>query len=96
VTLAGWAGLPVAELVAERLRTEGRIFGQAVAVRGVYRRLCESAHMSDVRCLVSTLKTVWRGGHHRGGRPAVWSPDDHLVIDWSSVGGLHVSCTVSA
>jgi hypothetical protein len=43
---------------------------------------------------VSTLKTVWRGGHHRGRRSAVWSPDEHLVIDRGSVGGLQVSCAV--
>jgi len=26
----------------------------------------------------------------------VWSPGEHLVIDWGSLGGLHVFCAVLA
>jgi transposase len=33
---------------------------------------------------------------HRGRRPAVWSPGQHLVIDWGVLGGLHVFCAVLA
>ena len=29
-------------------------------------------------------------------RPAVWSPGEHLVIDWGVLGGLHVFCAVLA
>src|SRR6266536_1783855 len=29
-------------------------------------------------------------------RPAVWSPGEHLVIDWGAEGGLHVFCAVLA
>jgi hypothetical protein len=31
-----------------------------------------------------------------GSRPAVWSPGQHLVIDWGVLGGLHVFCAVLA
>ena len=34
--------------------------------------------------------------NHRGRRPAVWSPGEHLVIDWGVLGGLHVFCAVLA
>lgn len=34
--------------------------------------------------------------HHRGRRPAVWSPGEHLVIDWGVLGGLRVFCAVLA
>ena len=39
---------------------------------------------------------MWRRDHHRGRRPAVWSPGEHLVIDWGALGGLHVFCAVLA
>jgi hypothetical protein len=29
-------------------------------------------------------------------RPAIWSPGEHLVIDWGAEGGLHVFCAVLA
>ena len=41
-------------------------------------------------------RQAWRRDHHRGRRPAVWSPGEHLVIDWGSLGGLHVFCAVLA
>ena len=41
-------------------------------------------------------KQAWRREHHRGRRPAVWSPGEHLVIDWGAEGGLHVFCAVLA
>ena len=42
------------------------------------------------------MKAQWRRGHHRGRRPAVWTPGDTLVIDWGVEGGLHVFCAVLA
>jgi hypothetical protein len=42
------------------------------------------------------VKAAWRAGHHRGRRPAVWTPGDTLVIDWGSPGRLHVFCAVLA
>jgi transposase len=50
----------------------------------------------NFRRLVAEVKTVWRSGHHRGRRPAVWTPGDTLVIDWGSAGRLHVFCAVLA
>jgi len=39
---------------------------------------------------------LWARENHRPRRPAVWSPGEHLVIDWGSLGGLHVFCAVLA
>jgi len=50
----------------------------------------------NFRRLVSARKALWRQGNHRGRRPAVWSPGEHLVIDWGVLGGLHVFCAVLA
>jgi hypothetical protein len=35
-------------------------------------------------------------GPSPGPRPAVWSPGEHLVIDWGAEGGLDVLCAVLA
>ena len=50
----------------------------------------------NFRRLVAECRQAWRGEHHRGRRPAVWSPGEHLVIDWGAEGGLHVFCAVLA
>jgi transposase len=50
----------------------------------------------NFRRLVAQVKHEWRQGHHRGRRPAVWTPGDTLVIDWGVLGGLHVFCAVLA
>jgi transposase len=50
----------------------------------------------NFRRLVAEVKTAWRTGHHRGRRPAVWTPGDALVIDWGAERGLHVFCAVLA
>src|ERR1700689_2452733 len=50
----------------------------------------------NFRRLVAQAKQAWRRDHHRGRRPAVWSPAEHLVIDWGSLAGLHVFCAVLA
>ena len=50
----------------------------------------------NFRRLVAAAKRAWREDHHRGRRPAVWSPGEYLVIDWGSEGGLHVFCAVLA
>jgi hypothetical protein len=50
----------------------------------------------NFRRLVAAQKALWRTEHHRGRRPAVWSPGEHLVIDWGVLDGLHMFCAVLA
>jgi transposase len=50
----------------------------------------------NFRRLVAAEKRAWRASHHRGRRPAVWTPGEVLVIDWGSEGGLHLLCAVLA
>src|SRR3984893_3901817 len=51
---------------------------------------------SSSRRLVAAAGQAWRREHHRPRRPAVWSPGEHLVIDWGVLAGLHVFCAVLA
>jgi transposase len=80
----------VVDLVAERVKTsKGKITAKRllpVARTAGYQRSAR-----NFRRLVATQKRLWRNGHHRGRRPAVWTPGEYLVIDWTPVGaGLHV------
>ena len=50
----------------------------------------------NLRRLVAARKALWRNDNHRGRRPAVWSPGEHLVIDWGVLGALHVFWAVRA
>jgi hypothetical protein len=85
----------VADLVAERVeRTSGRISAK---------RLLPSARAAgyagsgrNFRRLVARAKAGWRREHHRGRRPAAWSPSEYLVIDWGTEFGLRVFCAVLA
>ncbi len=85
----------VAGLVAERVKaSSGRISAK---------RLLPAAQAAGVRGVGAELPAAGRGvqagvagEHHRGRRPAVWSPGEHLVIDWGAEGGLHVFCAVLA
>jgi transposase len=85
----------VAALVAERVKkTSGRI--SAKRLLPAARAAGYSGSPRNFRRLVAAAKQAWRRDHHRGRRPAVWSPGEHLVIDWGSEGGLHVFCAVLA
>ena len=85
----------VAGLVAERVdRTSARI--SAKRLLPAARAAGYSGSPRNFRRLVAAQKQVWRRDHHRGRRPAVWSPGEYLVIDWGSEGGLHVFCAVLA
>jgi len=85
----------VAGLVAARVKaTSGRISAKRLLPAAQAAGYAGSAR--NFRRLVAEQKQVWRTGHHRGRRPAVWSPGEHLVIDWGSEGGLHVFCAVLA
>jgi len=85
----------VAELVAERIRkTQGRI--SAKRLLPAARAAGYEGSARNFRRLVAEQKVLWRKDNHRGRRPAVWSPGQHLVIDWGVLGGLHVFCAVLA
>ena len=85
----------VAGLVAERVeKTQGRI--SAKRLLSAVRAAGYGGSDRNFRRLVAEQKRLWRREHHRGRRPAVWSPGEHLVIDWGSQGGLHVFCAVLA
>ena len=85
----------VAALVAERVaKTAGRI--SAKRLLPAARAAGYAGSPRNFRRLVATAKQAWRENHHRGRRPAVWSPGEYLVIDWGAEGGLHVFCAVLA
>jgi transposase len=85
----------VAELVAARVKaTAGRI--SAKRLLPVARAAGYDGSARNFRRLVAAAKQAWRAEHRRGRRPAVWSPGEHLVIDWGAEGGLHVFCAVLA
>ena len=86
---------PSPELVAERVKTtSGRISAKRLLPAARAAGYAGSAR--NFRRLVAAAKQAWRAEHHRGRRPAVWSPGEHLVIDWGAEGGLHVFCAVLA
>lgn len=86
----------VADLVSEKIK--------AIAGKMSAKRLLPLAQAAgyagsarNFRRLVAEAKKSWRRGHHRGRRPAIWTPGQMLVIDWGDAGGgLHVFCTCSA
>lgn len=85
----------VVGLVAERVaKTSGRI--TAKRLLPVAQAAGYGGSARNFRRLVSEQKRLWRRDNHRGRRPAVWSPGQHLVIDWGVLGGLHVFCAVLA
>jgi transposase len=85
----------VAALVAGRVeKTSGRI--SAKRLLPAARAAGYAGSDRNFRRLVAAQKALWRREHHRGRRPAVWSPGEHLVIDWGSLAGLHVFCAVLA
>ena len=85
----------VAELVAGRVaKTKGRISAKRLLPEA--RAAGYEGSARNFRRLVADVKADWRRDHHRGRRPAVWSPGEHLVIDWGVIAGLHVFCAVLA
>jgi transposase len=85
----------VVELVAARVaKTAGRI--SAKRLLPAARAAGYVGSPRNFRRLVAAQKQLWRNDNHRGRRPAVWSPGEHLVIDWGVLGGLHVFCAVLA
>jgi transposase len=86
----------VAELVAERVeKSQGRI--SAKRLLPIARAAGYQGSPRNFRRLVAKAKVLWRNEHHRGRRPAVWSPGEYLVIDWAQAApGLFLFCAVLA
>jgi transposase len=85
----------VIELVAERVeKTKGKITAKRLLPAA--RAAGYEGSARNFRRLVAERKALWRKENHRGRRPAVWSPGEHLVIDWGVLFGLHVFCAVLA
>jgi transposase len=85
----------VAELVAKRVEaSRGRISAKRLLPAAMAAGYAGSAR--NFRRLVAEQKALWRKGHCRARRPAVWIPGDTLVIDWGVESGLHVFCAVLA
>jgi transposase len=86
----------VAELVAERVKkSQGRM--SAKRMLPVARAAGYDGSARNFRRLVAQVKVLWRNEHHRGRRPAVWSPGEYLVIDWAEAApGLFLFCAVLA
>ncbi|WP_431233551.1 IS21 family transposase [Mycolicibacterium psychrotolerans] len=86
----------VAELVAERVKkSAGRM--SAKRMLPIARAAGYEGSARNFRRLVAEAKTLWRNEHHRGRRPAVWSPGEYLVIDWAQAApGLFLFCAVLA
>ena len=86
----------VQDLVAERVaKSGGRI--SAKRLLPIARAAGYEGSARNFRRLVAEQKALWRKDHHRGRRPAVWSPGEYLVIDWAEAApGLFVFCAVLA
>jgi len=86
----------VADLVAERVdKSQGRI--SAKRMLPIARAAGYDGSDRNFRRLVAQVKALWRREHHRGRRPAVWSPGEYLVIDWAQAApGLFLFCAVLA
>lgn len=85
----------VAELVAARVaKSHARI--SAKRLLPIARTAGYEGSDRNFRRLVADAKRLWRSENHRGRRPAVWTPGEYLVIDWATVGGLHLFCAVLA
>ena len=85
----------VAQVVVDKIaETKGRMSAKRLLPLAVAAGYEGSGR--NFRRLVAIAKAEWRRTHHRGRRPAVWAPGEHLVIDWGVLGGLHVFCAVLA
>lgn len=85
----------VRDIVVARVnKTQGRISAKRLLPVATAAGYTGSAR--NFRRLVAEEKEAWRTEHHRGRRPAVWTPGDMLVIDWGEIGPLFVFCAVLA
>ena len=85
----------VRDLVGQRVTaSRGRI--SAKRLLPVARAAGYEGSARNFRRVVADAKRQWRSDQSRssGRRPAVWSPGEHLVIDWGVEFGLHVFCAI--
>ena len=84
------------DLVAGRVaKSAGRI--SAKRLLPIARAAGYDGSARNFRRVVAEAKALWRREHHRGRRPAVWSPGEYLVIDWAQAApGLFLFCAVLA
>jgi transposase len=86
----------VSELVATRVAKSG---GRMSAKRllPIARAAGYEGSARNFRRLVAEQKELWRKDNQYVRRPAVWSPGEYLVIDWTQAApGLFVFCAVLA
>ncbi len=82
-------------VVAKRIEdTDGRISAKRLLPEARAAGFTGSAR--NFRRLVASARFEWRREHRRGRRPGVWPPGETLIIDWGSIGPLHVFCAVLA
>ena len=86
----------VTDLVTERVeKSQGRM--SAKRMLPIARAAGYGGSARNFRRLVAEAKRLWRNEHHRGRRPAVWSPGEYVVIDWAQAApGLFLFCAVLA
>jgi transposase len=86
----------VQELVIARVvASKGRM--QAKQMLPIARTEGYEGSARNFRRLVAAAKRDYRRDHHRGRRPGIWHPGEHLVFDWTDLGaGLHIFCAVLA
>lgn len=85
--------------VAESVAATVRKTGGKITARRLLPAAQEAGYVGSARNfrrLVAEQKALWGKDNHRDRRSAVWSPREHLLIDWGVVGGLHVLCAVLA
>ena len=86
----------VAVLVADRV-AETRAKISAKRLLPIAKANGYSGSARNFRRLVAAKKQLWRAVQgRREHRPGVWLAGETLVIDWGTIGGLHVFCAVLA
>jgi transposase len=80
----------------EMIETHGKI--SAKRLLPIVRAAGYAGSDRNFRRLVAQERSKYRQGLAiaAGRRPAVWTPGEHLVIDWGVLNGLHVFCAVLA
>jgi len=83
--VAGRVELTKGKISAKRLLPEAVASGYEGSARNFRRLVAQEKNLYRRRQAITSSR-----------RPAVWSPGEHLVIDWGVQDGLHVFCAVLA